>query len=250
MNVEICCGDIASVRAAIAGGASRVEICSGLAEGGLTPSNSLICESVVRQLPERNMLLRPRPGDFLYNLRDIKNMLIDVEDGFEWGVTGFVFGMLDPDGSIDVIGCAQMIEQMRELADEYGREFSMTFHRAFDLCRDWRQAMDDIIALGFDTILTSGQAPTAVQGIDTLREMVKYSRGRIRIMAGSGITPSNARIVAETGVDLIHASARTTVRSAMKYRNPDVPMGNGCDNEYEWLQTSPEIVAQLIESIK
>lgn len=247
MTVEICCGNLASVLAAKEGGAQRIELCSGLAEGGLTPSYGLIKAAVESGIPEVNVLIRPRPGDFLYSEEEIKLMVDDIKKAIEIGASGIVIGVLTADGDIDVAACRRLIEAANFAAEVYHKSKPhITFHRAFDVSRDAKESLEAVVSLGIDTLLTSGMAPTSVKGTPMLKKLVALAGGRVAIMAGAGINPSNvADIVAATGVDAIHSTARKPVPSGMKFRRPLVPMGAPGSDEYAPLSTSPDLVAKL-----
>ncbi len=247
-ELEICCGDIGSVYAAAEGGARRIELCSGLSEGGLTPSVALIKEAVRAGIPLVNVLIRPRPGDFLYSAGEARVMEDDVAAAMEAGAGGVVIGALTPDGDIDMSLCSRLAERARTLSD---RPVNITFHRAFDLARDAGGALDDIMSLGCDCLLTSGMAATAEAGIAALASLVTRSCGRIRIMAGGGVTPGNAaRILTETGVGAIHATARSARASGMRFRREGVPMGAPGTDEYSLRVTDPAIVARLADIVR
>ena len=210
MQLEICCGDLASVLAAKKGGAQRIELCSGLSEGGLTPSIGLIKAAVATGIPNINVLIRPRPGDFLYSTEELSLMEDDIKTAISAGATGIVIGVLTPDGDIDMNACERLIKAARDEARSLGREsLNITFHRAFDVSRDADKSLNDIILLGCDCLLTSGMAPTAVKGLPALQRLSRVASGRISIMAGSGVNPANARdIINATEVDSIHSTAR------------------------------------------
>ena len=199
-RLEICCGDLESVRAAIEGGAHRVELCSALELDGLTPSKETV-ESAMRMGIPVHVLIRVREGDFVYNEEELCRMQRDIRLAKECGAAGVVVGALTADGSID-------IEAMRFLLDE-ADGLSITFHRAFDVCKNTSRALEQIISLGCHRLLTSGQAPTAEQGIPLLKQLVEQAAGRIIIMPGAGVNPQNAsKILAETGATEIHGSLR------------------------------------------
>ena len=246
--LEICCGDLASVLAAKAGGARRIELCSGLLEGGLTPSMGLIHAAVSIGLPEINVLIRPRPGDFLYTPEELSLMESDIREAIAAGATGVVIGVLTPDGDIDMEACRRLVGVAREAAAAAGRDsVNLTFHRAFAVARDADKSLEDVISLGFDCVLTSGQASSAVSGALMLSHLVRRAAGRISIMAGAGVTPANAReLIEATGVDKIHSTARKPIASRMKFRRPRVPMGAPGTDEYAPLSTSPDVVANLV----
>lgn len=243
-KVEICTNSTISSIEAQKGGAYRVELCAGIPEGGTTPSYGEI--AVARDLLDikLNVIIRPRGGDFLYSDIEHQIMLRDIEMAKKLGVDGVVFGCLTPDGDIDM-------ERNRELI-EAAQGMSTTFHRAFDKCRDPFKALEDIIELGFDRILTSGQQPKAEQGIDLLKKIVEQAGDRIIIMPGSGVNEDNiAFIAAETGASEFHFSARVPVKSKMKFRNEAVSMGgtNITINEFEQNITSAERVSNTIKQL-
>lgn len=247
MIVEICCGTLASVLAAKEGGATRIELCSGLAEGGLTPSYGLIKSAVEAGIPEVNVLIRPRSGDFLYSEQEIKLMIEDIRKAIEIGASGIVIGMLTSDGDVDVNSCRRLIDAANSAVAVYHKaKPHVTFHRAFDVSRDAKASLEAIISLGADSLLTSGMASSAVKGIPIIKKLVDLSDGRVTIMAGAGINASNARdIISATGVTAIHSTARKPVASGMRFRRPLVPMGAPGSDEYAPLSTSADIVAKL-----
>lgn len=250
MEVEICCGDIESVISAKKGGARRIELCSALSEGGVTPSSSLIKKAVDSEIEEINVLIRPRGGDFLYSKEELDLILRDIESAIELGATGIVIGALTPEGDIDLNAMKSMVKTVKQKSELTGRKINLTFHRAFDMARNPEKAFQDIISLGFDCLLTSGQAKTVEEGIPLLKKLVELSEGKITIMAGSGVKPSNvAKIIRETGVSAIHSSASELKNSQMKFIQENVSMGKDSE-EYRHSETSPEIVRNLIDIIQ
>ncbi len=237
MILEICCGDIDSVGAALTGGAGRIELCCGLEAGGLTPSAGLLEQALwkSRRLMSPvpvNVLVRPRPGDFLYSDKELSQCVQDTAYAVGCQADGIVFGALTSDGEIDEYACEKVIDAIRQTTLPE-QKVSMTFHRAF----------------GFDRILTSGQAPTAEAGIELIAELKARADGRISIMPGAGVTPENIRrIVDATGVTEIHASAKERVASKMRFRRENVGMGSGEADEYSRFVTSAAIVKQLVKS--
>ncbi|MBQ7461152.1 MAG: copper homeostasis protein CutC [Bacteroidaceae bacterium] len=200
MVLEVCCGDLQSVRAAKEGGAHRVELCRALDVDGLTPSQAMMEEAIGLGLPVQ-VLIRPREGDFVYSKDEVEGMLRDIRLAKRLGANGVVIGALMPDGSIDE-------DTIRRLVDE-AEGLSITFHRAFDVCREPFEALEQIISLGCHRLLTSGQAATAEQGIPLIKKLVAQSAGRLIIMPGAGINVNNAlRILSETGANEIHGSLR------------------------------------------
>lgn len=240
--LEVCAGDIESVHAAAAGGAARVELCSALGEGGVTPSIGFIHRALQVPGVKVHVLIRPRGGDFLYTADEVDCMVDDIVAAREAGVHGVVIGALTADGDIDMQACRRMAAAAAGI--------NITFHRAFDLCRNKEQALEQIIELGCNRVLTSGQAASAAEGIDALAALVRQAGGRITILAGAGVGPENAAaIIAGSGTNEVHASARATVGSAMKYRHEGVAMGAPGSDEYSRKVTSEDIVRQIVNSI-
>lgn len=236
--LEVCAGSYRSALAAAAGGADRIELCSGLSEGGLTPSYGVLRAAL--QIPnlKKHVLIRPRSGDFLYSHDELLVMADDVALAAELGADGVVIGALTKDGDVDM--------DAMELLMERSASMDVTFHRAIDVCRNPLKALEDIISLGCHHVLTSGQAATAEDGVPLIKKMVEVAAGRISIMPGCGVTPSNvAKIVRETGVYEIHASAKGIVNSLMEFRHPGVSMGNKGTDEYACVETLQTIVEEL-----
>lgn len=240
-RLEICCGDFSSVVTAIAGGADRVELCSGLDAGGLTPSAGLIEAAVAeRGNAAVHVLIRPREGDFLYSAKEIEIMESDIAAARAAGAQGVVIGALNSDGSVDTATCRRLINAAGGL--------SVTFHRAFDMTSDPVRALEEIIALGCDRILTSGCAPTAAEGAEMLRRLNETAAGRIIILGGCGVVPTNAAaIIASTGLTELHASARSSVESLMTFRNSNVAMGAAGSDEFSRKSTDISKVRLLAE---
>lgn len=234
MILEICVDSVESARAAVAGGASRLELCGNLIIGGTSPSPYLI--EAVQQLgiPVR-VLLRPRFGDFLYTPSEQEILYKEVELCRSMGVDGVVIGALCPDGTLD----RSFLSSLIQAAGSLGK----TLHRAFDVCLDSAQGLETAIDLGFDTILTSGQAATALEGVDTLAQLQQQAAGRITLLAGSGISPDNIPVIRErTGISAFHMSGKCTVESGMKFRRDGVPMGLPFASEYERFYTDEALV--------
>lgn len=240
--LEVCCPDIGSVRAAVEGGADRIELCASLETGGVTPSPALIREAVAL-LPGRvNVLVRPRGGDFLYTADEVDVILGDIEYAVAAGAAGIVCGALTPEGDVDIDLC----RRMREAAGDA----SFTFHRAIDLCRDPEGAVDTLVNAGCDRVLTSGGAPDVISGAATIASMKRRGEGRIIILAGGGVTCGNvAELLRLTGVSEVHASCKQSVGSLMIHRRGGVSMGTPGADEYLRQETSPAIVAELARKI-
>lgn len=243
-SFEVCANSVRSCLAAQEAKAHRVELCAALPEGGTTPSYGEIALAREVLQIKLHVLIRPRGGDFLYSVNELKSMLCDIEMCKNVGVDGVVFGCLTENGDVN-------IRQMKELMAA-SEGMSITFHRAFDMCRNPEEALEQLIELGADRILTSGQQSTAFAGIPLLSKLNKQAAGRIIILAGSGVNVSNiARIASETGITEFHFSARTTYGSEMKYRNSSVSMGGTVTiDEYRLPFTNPESVKEIIQIIQ
>lgn len=238
--LEVCTDSLESVRAARNAGAARVELCSGLSDGGLTPSLGLLNSAAAMGIPV-NVLIRQHPGDFIMTHEDVDIAISDIHAAAMAGASGVVIGALTPDGDIDIPACRRLIEAAKGL--------SVTFHRAFDLCKDPFKALEEIIAMGCDRILTSGQAHDAESGIGLIAELIKMASDRIIIMPGCGINPSNARkIMDATGATELHASCRAPFPSAMRYRKDNITMGSPDVDEYIRMTASEDIIKKILES--
>ena len=231
--LEVCCGNPESVDAAVLGGARRIELCANLEADGLTPPTAWVRDTKAHYPSLTvHVLIRPRAGDFVYSAAEADAMADQVEEALEAGADGIVIGALTPEGDVDL----PLFERLVSLVESFNlaaelqqsdlchaandshffpgpsRRVSITFHRAFDRCRRPYEALEQIIALGCDRILTSGQAATAEAGAAVLGELRQRARGRIGILPGGGVTPGNAaRILAATGCTEIHASASVTM---------------------------------------
>lgn len=195
--LEVCVDDPAGLEAAIAGGADRIELCSALAVGGLTPSRGLMDVASTLDAPCTAMI-RPRAGDFVYSVEELDVMLADVAAARAAGLAGVVLGASRPDGRLDHV----VLGALAEAADG----LDLTLHRCFDLVPDISEAVELAVGLGFSRILTSGGAKTALEGLAALRQTIDVSAGRISIMPGSGITNRNVHALLDLGVSEIHAS--------------------------------------------
>ena len=221
--MEICCGSARDAYEAFCGGAPRVELCSALEAGGLTPSCGCISQTI-ESCPgmDINVLIRPRKGNFVYSPEELAEMEKDIAFCREAGAHGVVFGALTPEGDIDIDACKRLLAAAKGETGK-GTPMSCTFHRAFDVCRDPFSVLETVIFLGFNTILTSGQASSAEAGISRLRDLVKAAAGRIVIMPGLGINPANiSRIESLTGAREFHSSASLSEDPEPVYINPAV----------------------------
>ena len=207
---EVCCPSLESVASAVAAGADRIELCERLEVGGVTPSEDLIREalSIAGSVPI-NVLIRPREGDFVYDEEEAAQMLASIATCKRLGVNGVVIGALRPDGSVDMAMMHRLVDAAK-CPDDPGssaRPLSITFHRAIDECSDIFAALEDIVSLGIDRILTSGHCADAWEGRFVLKELVARAAGRIAIMPGCGITPANLpEIAALTAAAEFHGS--------------------------------------------
>ena len=225
--LEICTGSLDSVKAAAQGGADRVELCAGLEVGGLTPSAGYIRQALTIPGLRKHVLIRPRGGDFVYSDEEVEVILHDIELCHQLGADGVVVGALTAAGDIDLSAS----KRFREAAGT----MSVTFHRAFDECSNPALALEQLIEMGYDTILTSGQAPRTEEALPLLRSLNEQANGRITIMPGSGVSPVNAaHIIHETGVVAIHASAMD--KTSLQHNTPLFP---------GYYATSADIVAEI-----
>ena len=213
MLIEACVDSVASALAAQDGGARRIELCDALVEGVTTPSAGKIALCRERLSIPVVVLIRSRGGDFLYHNSDLDVMLRDIATAKGLGADGVAIGALNADGTIDEAKTGAMIEAARPM--------EVVFHRAFDGTPDPFQALETLKKLGVDRVLTSGQAPTALEGVDILRHLVQAAKGMITILAGGGINEENAAaIVKGSGVEQLHIRGTTAVVSEMTYKHP------------------------------
>jgi copper homeostasis protein len=218
LTFEVCVDSIESAMAAQDGGADRVELCSDLLEGGLTPSYGMLRVAHESLRIKIMAMVRPRGGDFCYSDPEFHVMQHDIEAAKKIGASGIVLGLLNPDGTIDVDRTRKLVETARPLP--------VTFHRAFDMTRDPGDALETLITLGVDRVLTSGQEASVIEGLEVIAELVKRAAGRIVVMPGGGITDRNVgKVVAATGVTEVHFGGGETVEGRMRFRNPRVFMG-------------------------
>lgn len=239
---EACVDSVESAMAAEEGGAGRLELCAALSEGGLTPSIGMI--ELVKQnvsIPV-NVLIRPRAGDFCYTEAEFKVMELDIERCRQAGVNGVVTGILNPEGNIDKERTGRLIELARPM--------EVTFHRAFDMTCDPVSALETLIELKTERILTSGQEATAQEGLDLLRSLIQKADGRIIIMPGSGINESNiGKILSVSGAKEFHATARESHDSPMQYRNTRCQMGGTFKpGEFTLTSASVQKIKKLISA--
>lgn len=211
--VEIATSDFSTTRSAVEGGADRIELCANLAEGGTTAAYGTIKECRTKFQVLLYPIIRPRGGDFLYTKSEYDIMVHDVLICRDLGCDGIVTGILNMDGTIDTVRTSELIE----LAYPMG----VTFHRAFDRCLDPIEALEELISIGCERILTSGQKPTAPEGVDLIKELNQQANHRIIIMPGSGVRKENIRMLATTtGCYEFHSSLREKEKSKMEFIHP------------------------------
>lgn len=240
--IEVCLDSAESAVAAQAGGAARVELCDNLIEGGTTPSAGMIAAARRAIDIGLHVMIRPRGGDFCYGPPEIEAMLHDIGVSRELGAGGVVFGALHPDGRIDEHLSLQLIEAARPL--------SVTFHRAFDMSRDPFEALDTLVRIGVDRLLSSGQEAHVLDGLDLLGQLVRRAEGRLIVMPGCGVTPRNARRVVEaTGASEIHVVGTEAADSPMRYRNARCFMGTELRSpEYNRSVTTERAVHDFVDA--
>lgn len=217
ITTELCAYSVEACRTAARCGVGRVELCASPWEGGTTPSAATICRARRVAGLALEVMIRPRGGDFCYTDDEAEQMIEEIGFARTCGVDGVVVGALTPDGTVDTARLRAFVAAADGL--------EVTFHRAFDMTRDPLEALEAVVACGCRRILTSGGCNKAVEGIATIRQLVAAAAGRIEIMAGSGVDASNAPLLAATGVDALHFSARSWRESVMRYRHPRVSMG-------------------------
>jgi copper homeostasis protein len=247
MTCEIVVYNIESALKAQEGGADRIELCENPLEGGTTPSLGTV-ETVRRNVTlDVFVMIRPRGGDFLYSRDEFYAMKRDIYHFQKLGVDGFVFGILNPDGTLDKVRCKELIAIARPL--------KVTCHRAFDMAHDLLRTLEDCIEVGFDRILTAGGKAHAAEGVEVIAKLVRQAAGRIHMMPGSGVNEKTvSEIVRLTGVNEIHFSASTFRPSGMVHRNEAIAgMGATEGSEYQVRSTDPGRIRQvraLAEKIK
>jgi copper homeostasis protein len=239
IQMEVCANSVTSAIEAQLGGAKRVELCASLTEGGTTPSYAEIAMAKKMLDIEVYPIIRPRGGDFLYSPLEFELMKEDIRMCKSLNCDGISTGILTKEGKVDKVRCAELFELAKPM--------KVTFHRAFDMTDHLEEALEDIISLGAERILTSGGKSSALQGAHVLSMLIQQADGRISIMPGAGVSLNNiAEIIASTGAREFHASARLPVTSEMSYRNEELSMGADTD-EYSTTLTNAELVKKLLE---
>jgi len=241
IRIEVCANSIASALAAQTGGAARVELCAALAEGGITPSAAAVELARERLQIPLHVLIRPRGGDFCYDDTEFAVMLYDIACCRRMRADGVVLGILQPDGAVDQA-------RTRELTAA-ARPMKVTFHRAFDMAADPLRALDDLLELGVERLLTSGQRGSAVEGKALIAELVRRSGDRLIVMPGAGVKEDNITdLIAATGAREFHLSGQKRIPSRMEFRNPHVFMGVPGLPEYEIGVTDAEKIRRVVQA--
>jgi len=241
IKLEVCVDSVASATAAARGGAHRLELCSSMIEGGVTPSAGMI--AAVREAVSigLHVMIRPRGSDFCYSDEEVQVMRRDIAMAKQLGADGVVFGILDSDGNVDARRTADLTQCAAPLP--------VTFHRAFDVSRDLLAALHELQAAGVHRVLTSGGRATASEGAETLKKLVAAASGKIVVMEGGGIREHNvAALIERTGVREIHSGLRTAVASAMRYRNREVSFGAAKTREDEHFVVDEKDVRSLLHA--
>ena len=243
LKFEICSGSLQSALNAQEAGAHRVELCSALSLGGLTPSYGFIELARKRLKIDVNVLIRPRQGDFLYDSDEVAVMIRDIIACARMGVDGVVIGALDPFGNVDVDACRAMVA----VAKHHG--MSVTFHRAIDRACNIMAALEDVISVGADRVLSSGGKPTSAEGLETLAQMNAAAAGRIIIMPGGGVNAGNIKQILEgTGAQEIHFSGSQTIQSEMVYREGVSFTPDSLGGDFTRTESSTEKIRQMIQA--
>lgn len=239
--VEIVCCSVDDCVQAERGGANRIELCSALNAGGLTPSLGLVREAKQRcGLPLMTMV-RPRPGGFCYSDGEFETMRRDIELVGE--AHGLVFGVLDDSGFVDEERCKRLV---RDCGDR-----QKVFHRAFDVTPDPFAALEQLVDLGFTRVLTSGQASSALEGTDLIRRLIECADGRIEVLPGGGIRATNANLIVErTACDQVHLAPFNQVEDPSTKHRPDIHFGAPSPPEGRYALTDGEIVRQVVAAVQ
>ena len=241
ITIEVCVDNIESLLTAQQSGANRIELCSALALGGLTPNAGFVQKSIDLTTIPLYTIIRPRAGDFVYSEQEIDIMVSDIKFMKLLGIEGVVIGALTSDGDIDEAALKRLMSASRDIG--------VTFHRAFDLCNDPKQALEILINAGCERILTSGQQAKAEQGCELIKQLVAQADGRISIMPGAGVNPKNAKkIIALTQVKELHLSGKTTRKSAMKL-NSAVQMGTKAEADSLISITCAKTFSELVNVV-
>lgn len=241
MTIEVCAYSLESCINAQAGGAGRIELCGGLGEGGTTPSAGLI-ELVKEHIKiPVYVMIRPRGGDFVYDVFEEEIMKKDIALAKKLGADGVVLGILHTDGQVN-------IERTKALVD-FANPLKVTFHRAFDLTPDPVKALKAVIETGAERILTSGQKPSAIEGLELLRKLSKEADTSIEIMAGGGVNHNNAAALAEAGIHALHLTAKAFRPGRQKYFPADISMAGEIPDERSVLYSDLNLIEAIVQAV-
>ncbi len=243
-KLEVCVDSLESAVDAQVAGAHRIELCSNLYEGGTTPSYGTIASVRNNLSIDLYILVRPRGSDFLYSDPEFDIIRRDIDACGEAGANGVVLGILKQDGDVDVERTAKLIE--------YSRPMKVTFHRAFDMCRDPVKGLEDVILTGAERILTSGQKNAAPEGSALIADLVRLAGDRIIIMPGGGLNETNIKDIAQTsGASEFHLTGRKIINSEMFYRKSGISMGGTLQTgEFSRKVADPLKIADIINILK
>jgi len=241
--LEACVDSVEAAIAAQEGGADRVELCANLLEGGTTPSAGTIQRARKSLDIGLNVMIRPRGGDFCYSGVEFEVMKLDIELAKKLEANGVVFGILKQDGSVDTERTGKLVALARPM--------SVTFHRAFDMAYDPYEALEDLIKLGIDRVLTSGQEYSVLEGLDLITDLVQKADDRIIVMPGAGITERNMqKIIEQSGVKEVHVAAPMSAESRMEYRSTRCFMGGELrPPEFRLTVTDPNRIREFVRLV-
>lgn len=241
VKVEVCAFSLESCLNAERAGAHRIELCSGPGEGGTTPSSGLVSLVKTKVSIPVYAMIRPRGGDFVYDEMEVETMLSEIDALKKIGVDGVVMGALRPDGTVD--------QELMKLLVEAAHPLGITFHRAFDVTSDPYRTMDFLVDLGIERILTSGLEANVDAGMGMLKKLVVYAKGRIEIMAGGGVRPSNVAELIGVGVDCIHLTAKSFRQGQQVYFPKKVSMASEIPDERSVMYSDPTLLKQVVDLI-
>lgn len=241
VKVEVCAFSLESCLNAERAGAHRIELCSGPGEGGTTPSSGLVSLVKTKVSIPVYAMIRPRGGDFVYDEMEVETMLSEIDALKKIGVDGVVMGALRPDGTVDQV--------LMKLLVEAAHPLGITFHRAFDVTSDPYRTMDFLVDLGIERILTSGLEANVDAGMGMLKKLVAYAKGRIEIMAGGGVRPSNVAELIGVGVDSIHLTAKSFRQGQQVYFPKKVSMASEIPDERSVMYSDPTLLKQVVDLI-
>lgn len=244
MKIEIAANSYASALIADRAGADRIELCSNLELGGTTPGPGTLIASKENLSIPIHVLVRPRAGDFVYTGPEIEEIIQTIKFCRQMGIEGIVIGFLTPEGKVDQAITQQVLEHTEGL--------DLTFHRAFDQVIDQQEAMETIIDLGFDRILTSGGQPSTPEGVRQIAQLIDQAKDRIVIMPGGGINNYNIQDVAEhTGAQEFHLSCKMVIKSAVEFRPRSLQLVNNEEiHPYNYLMSSEEKISNVVNQMK